>query len=135
MLSIIHGITNRRRSVLANEVDYPVKAGVGVALNKRHRTTNAERDMTTLTLDFQPQRMHHIVEYEVEDELTLYDPRTEVVHILNPSAAIAWRLCDGNRRLSDISTVFAEVYAVVPEVAEQDVNEVLAKFVEAGLLR
>ena len=74
------------------------------------------------------------MEYKVEEELSLYDPRTEVVHILNPTAAVIWSMCDGSRRVQDISAQITEVYNLTLAVAEPDVQEVIAKFLEAGLI-
>lgn len=74
------------------------------------------------------------MEYEVEEELSLYDPRVEMVHILNPTAAVIWRMCDGRSRWEDICHRVACAYGLAPEVAEKDVQEVLSKFLQAGLL-
>jgi hypothetical protein len=76
----------------------------------------------------------NIPPYLPDRALSLYDPRTEVVHILNPTAAVIWRMCDGSRRLEDISVQVAEAYDLDPAVAEGDVSEVISKFLQAGLL-
>lgn len=81
-----------------------------------------------------PRRSHEIMEYDVEEELSLYDPRTEVVHLLNFSAAVIWRMCDGSRRVEEISGQMADVYGLDPAVTEGDVREVISKFLQAGLL-
>ena len=41
----------------------------------------------TLSNGVHPRHANHLSEYLIEDELTLPDPRAEVVHILNPTAA------------------------------------------------
>jgi hypothetical protein len=88
-----------------------------------------------LNEDFCPHRVRDVTEYEVEEELTLYDPRGELVHILNPAATILWRLCDGASKVSDIVAQLAEAYDLAPEVVEADVRDVLSRFFQAGLLR
>jgi hypothetical protein len=89
---------------------------------------------STLSAYFNPRRTHGIMEYNVAEELSLYDPATEVVHILNPTAAVIWRMCDGSGTLKDISLQIADGYDLNPAMAEQDVREVLSKFLQAGLI-
>jgi hypothetical protein len=74
------------------------------------------------------------MEYEIEEELSLYDPRTEVVHILNSTAAVIWRMCDGSGRVEENSGQMADVYSLDPAVTKGDVREVISKFLQAGLL-
>ena len=80
-------------------------------------------------------RANHLLEYEVEDELTLYDPRAQVVHILNPTAAAVWRLADGTLKTADVVSEVAEIYGLETDVVEEDVQEILEQFREAGLLQ
>jgi hypothetical protein len=84
--------------------------------------------------DFRPHRLEEIMVYEVEEELSLYDPRAEVVHILNPTAAVIWGMCDGSRRVQDISSQITEAYNLSLAVAKPDVQETITKFLEAGLI-
>jgi hypothetical protein len=43
-------------------------------------------------------------------------------------------MCDGSRRVQDISAQITEVYNLSLAVAEPDIQEVIAKFLEAGLI-
>ena len=83
----------------------------------------------------QPRHAGHLLEYEVEDELTLYDTRAQVVHILNPTAAAVWRLADGTLKAADIVSELAEIYGLEADVVEEDVQDILEQFREAGLLQ
>lgn len=47
---------------------------------------------------------------EAEDGLIIFDPRDDMVHHLNPSAAIIFDLCDGSRDLDAIAALLGEIY-------------------------
>jgi hypothetical protein len=47
---------------------------------------------------------------EAEDGLIVFDPREDMVHHLNPSAAIIFDLCDGSRDLDEIVALLGEIY-------------------------
>jgi hypothetical protein len=47
---------------------------------------------------------------EAEDGLIVFDPREDMVHHLNPSAAIIFDLCDGSRDLDAIVALLGEIY-------------------------
>jgi hypothetical protein len=47
---------------------------------------------------------------EAEDGLVVFDPDEDVVHHLNPSAAVIFDLCDGSRDLDEIAALLGEVY-------------------------
>jgi hypothetical protein len=47
---------------------------------------------------------------EADDGLIVFDPRAEMVHHLNPSAAIIFDLCDGTRDLDAIAALLGEFY-------------------------
>ena len=77
----------------------------------------------------------HLLEYELEDELTLYDTQVQVVHILNPTAAAVWRLAEGTLKTADIVSELAQIYGLEADVVEEDVHDILEQFREAGLLQ
>ena len=89
----------------------------------------------TLGKGVRPGHSGHLLEYPVEDELTLYDPWSEVVHILNSTAAAVWELADGTQEAGNIAAQLAELYGLEADVAEEDVQEILEQFREAGLLQ
>ena len=59
----------------------------------------------------------------IDGELLLYHPRQTKAIYLNPSAAVIWSLCDGQRRIGDIIQLIAESY---PESKDHLAEEVLA---------
>ncbi len=89
----------------------------------------------TLRDDPMPRHAGHLLEYSLDEDLTLYDPRAEVVHILNLSAAGVWELSDGSQQVSDIAAKLAGQYGLEPDAVEQDVEDILGQFRQAGLLQ
>ena len=75
-----------------------------------------------------------LMEYHLEDELTVYDATSDVVHILNPTAAEVWRLCDGTNAVDEIVSMLAQTYDLNPEDVEADVLEVIEQLCQAQLL-
>ena len=69
-----------------------------------------------------------LIEHEVEDELILYDPRTDGTHVLNGTAAIVWFLVDGERTLAEVESELADLYGLDRSVVALDVNDVLQEF-------
>ncbi len=74
-----------------------------------------------------------LVEHELEDELVLYDPRTDRTHILNGTAATVWWLVDGERTVTEIGSELADLYGLDRVVVAADVSDVLQGFSRAGL--
>ena len=100
--------------------------------DSHHRFTALSEEHPAGTL--RPRQAPQLVEYEVEDDLVVYDPRKDLAHILNPTAAAVWWLCDGERLLKDIPVRVAGLYGMEPREVDRDVNEILSGFRKAGLL-
>lgn len=60
--------------------------------------------------DDNPRRRASLEVNEAEDGLVVYDPGTDMVHHLNPSAAVIFDLCDGSRDPESIARVLGEAY-------------------------
>lgn len=60
--------------------------------------------------DANPRRAEGLEVTEAEDGLVVYDPVHDMVHHLNPSAAVIFDLCDGSRDPQAIAQVMAEAY-------------------------
>ena len=76
----------------------------------------------------------HLLETEIDDEISLYDPRTEQVVVLNKTASDVWRLSDGESDLDEISRLLASAYGVDVDQIRGEVKETIRSFVEHGLL-
>jgi hypothetical protein len=70
---------------------------------------------------------------EVGREAILHDARDGKAHVINGSAARVWTLCDG-RSMDDVVAAFAASYDRSPESVQTDVERVVGKFRELGLL-
>ena len=71
---------------------------------------------------------------QIKGDFILHDPRTDTVHRLNPVAAIIWQLCDGTRDRSAIFAEIADIFGKSPSDVAGDVDEMLARFIDAGLV-
>jgi hypothetical protein len=60
--------------------------------------------------DPNPRRAEALEVNEADDGLVVYDPAHDMVHHLNPSAAMIFDLCDGSRDVEAIAQVLAEAY-------------------------
>ena len=81
-----------------------------------------------------PKQAAGIVEYEIEDEVVLYDPRSDAVHTLSPTAAVVWWLCDGDRGVDDISRELGDLYELRPQQVRRDVGAVMRQFRASRLI-
>lgn len=66
-------------------------------------------------------------------EAILHDARSGQAHVINASAARVWELCDG-RGMGELLTAFAEPYGLAPDAVRADVERILARFRDLGLL-
>ena len=76
----------------------------------------------------------HIIETEVQGDISLYDAKREQVVVLNATASDLWRLCDGEQTLEEIVDLLASAYQTEPTVIRPDVEKTVADLVEAGFL-
>ena len=71
---------------------------------------------------------------QIKGDFILHDPRTDTVHRLNSVAAIIWQLCDGTRERSAIVAEIAAIFSRSPSEVAGDVDEMLARFLDGGLV-
>jgi Uncharacterised nucleotidyltransferase/Coenzyme PQQ synthesis protein D (PqqD) len=71
---------------------------------------------------------------QIKGDFILHDPRTDTVHRLNSVAAIIWQLCDGTRDRFAIFTEIADIFGQSPSDVAGDVDEILVRFMDAGLV-
>lgn len=71
----------------------------------------------------------------VGEEFAILDPRTHQLHILNPSAAAVWILCDGTLTADEIADQLAQAFQRdAGEDTACDVREALSTFQAQDLL-
>lgn len=77
-------------------------------------------------------RIEGLVTTEAGDEILVYDQTKHHIHHLNQTSAVIWRLCDGQRGVSDVARAASEMLGV--PVSEELVVIATGKLSEAGLL-
>lgn len=76
-----------------------------------------------------------ILETEIDEEISLYDPLTENVLVLNLTASDIWRLSDGESTFDQILGLLAGAYGVAPDQIRDEVDETIRNLQEQGFLQ
>lgn len=71
---------------------------------------------------------------EVEGEVSVYNPATASVVVLNRTASDVWVLSDGTQTQEGIASLLAASYGVPVETVRDDVGATIARLVAAGVL-
>lgn len=71
---------------------------------------------------------------QVDDNVSVFDPRTGTALVLNRTAADVLALADGESTLCEITDTLASAYGVQPEAISQDVRDVVERLTLAGVL-
>lgn len=77
----------------------------------------------------------HVIETEIEGDISLYDPSNEQVTVLNGTASDVWALCDGQHGVEDIKRLLAASYGTTESAISDDVERTIESFQKAGLLQ
>ena len=72
---------------------------------------------------------------EVDNEIVVINSDGRKVHVFNKTAAYIWKMCTGEYRSDEIVTRLCERYDVTMEKATADVNDMMIKMMEKGLLK
>ena len=70
----------------------------------------------------------------VGQEAILHDHHNGRAHVINESAAQIWELCDGATTLDQIVSAFAAAYALPAADVQADVQYILARFHDLGVI-
>jgi len=82
-----------------------------------------------------PKRKDEIQCRKVGDEWLLYDSKTGTIHVINATAELVWRMCDGAHSVDDMAKAVGDAFETPEEVdARQDIEEVLRSFSDKGVL-
>lgn len=70
------------------------------------------------------------------EDLMLYDPESDKVHVLNETAALIWNLLDGTNTIEKIEEILRQTFkdAKTRDISG-DVKETLEKLKQEGLIR
>ena len=88
---------------------------------------------TPVTPRWRPRARGDSAVVDVDGDAVVLDP-DGLIHLLNPTAAAVWRLCDGAHDVADIVTELASRYRAPGETVEADVQRVLNEFCDIGLV-
>lgn len=72
---------------------------------------------------------------EIDGELSLYEPSTETVAILNSTASDVWSLCDGVTSVDEAVLLLAKAYSVEEESIRREVIRVVEDLLRQGFLQ
>lgn len=83
---------------------------------------------------WRPRHRDTLAVEEVEEDLLVYDPVKDQVHLLNVTASAIWELCDGTRTVSEIARELGERVVSGDHDIIKDVECTLGEFREKGLV-
>jgi hypothetical protein len=81
-----------------------------------------------------PARKAEVWLRQSENENLVFDPTTNVVHILNATAMAIWVLCDGETDPDEMVEAICELSGLPRDVVVEDVRRILLQFEEADIL-
>jgi hypothetical protein len=82
-----------------------------------------------------PRGRDEVIFRRVGDEFAILDAAQNVLHILNPTAAAVWVLCDGGHSEPEIAAQLCAAFSSAePEAVRSDVAAAVRSFREKGLL-
>ncbi|RKY57955.1 MAG: SynChlorMet cassette protein ScmD [Candidatus Neomarinimicrobiota bacterium] len=84
--------------------------------------------------EYPPKKRDSILMKPLDDGAVLYEPETESVHTLNPSAAFIWVYCDGAHSIGDIIELIKKQFTDFEQDPETAVFDIINKFKSLDLL-
>lgn len=85
--------------------------------------------------NFHPIQKDNILFKPLDDGAVLFEPETEMVHTLNPSAAFIWVHCDGNHSIRDIIKLVNNHFKDFELDPEKAVTDIINQFQALDLLK
>lgn len=85
--------------------------------------------------NFHPIQKDNILFKPLDDGAVLFEPETELVHTLNPSAAFIWVHCDGNHSIHDIIELVNKHFKDFELDPEKGVADIVNQFQALDLLK
>jgi hypothetical protein len=86
-----------------------------------------------------PKVRDELIVTDFGDELVICDPRdpeagVNLLHHLNPTATLVFRLCEGTGTSDDLAADIADAFGLPVEAVQKDVRQILRLFRQSGLL-
>jgi hypothetical protein len=80
-----------------------------------------------------PRRRGDVLELDLGDGLIIYDRDASLVHHLNPSAALVWRMCEGESSVGELVEDLVDVLGLSLDEVNAQVPELLRELDELAL--
>jgi PqqD family protein of HPr-rel-A system len=93
------------------------------------------KDPMTVPPDYRPGKAAEVLELDMGDGVILYNHDSSLVHHLNPSAALLWKLCDGEATVKELAGEIAEEYDLERDTVLGEISGVIAEFDALNLVR
>ncbi len=87
-----------------------------------------------MDVGWRPRRRDTLAAEEIEEDLLLYDPDRDLVHLLNVTALAIWELCDGTRTTQEIARELEKLVSSGDHDIGKDVERTLGELREKGLI-
>lgn len=87
-----------------------------------------------ISMSDKPKRKEGLVAENLDDDVVVADFRDSQLHILNPTAAAIWELCDGLHDTEQMAGLIAEHFGLAAEQVRPDVQRILGEFRAKGLI-
>jgi len=78
-------------------------------------------------LNYRPRVKDGVTVQGLGDEVMLYDPEKDNIHVLNNTACSIWNLCDGQHTIDEILTNMKKEF---PDVPQSELKEDIENTVE-----
>ena len=88
----------------------------------------------TVPHGYRPKRAEDVFAMDMEDGLILYNRDSQLVHHLNPTAAIVWGLADGEASVAILAEEIAEQYELDPAETLGQIVAMLGELDAMGLV-
>lgn len=104
------------------------------AFDEIHESNDDSRTVIEIEPAYVPLQAANVFELDMDDGSILFDRDSSLVHHLNRSAAIIWKLCDGGGTVSELVHDIASEFALDADRALKEVATVIAEFDALGLV-
>ena len=81
-----------------------------------------------------PKRRDDVKTWELDGEAVVYDNKSGMGHVLNPTALRIWSLCDGKRSTEEIEKLMVDSYPRSQQSIARDVRQTVQQLSEIGLV-
>lgn len=100
---------------------------------KGHLSAPADGTRSGLPAAYLPRKRGDVLEVDLGDGLIIYDRDANLVHHLNPPAAMVWRMCEGESSIDEMVQVIVDVLGSTPHEVKGQVAELLQELDDLDL--